>query len=412
MRTIFTDESVFSQIKEKSRNAYIKSWEDFKNYLAGHNFEECHPGEEDIISFFNHLRLEKKMATSSIWTIYSYINSVMKRKYGWKLQSLPRITMTIKGYEEDTKNKAAIFEEDDLRRFWTMKMDSAYWTVRRAIAITAYFGGLRMVECMDLALEKIIRGPEGFTITHTRAKQRSDKMSTKFLVPQEGGYADLLASYLDLVKNQLYQYSGRVWYTGRKTDNLTCQTMGKNSVSKVPHEIAALLKLADPSKYTFHSFRRTSATRAADAGATSEQLVDFYGWKNSSMCQEYISSSRPAILGMANRLSSTVQPSINDSNEEVTVNGDGVPDLGGLTVTETSKPEAEEEQVIADMEEDEDMLENVGIFSQKVINDTVTGQQCVVEAAIKETLSAIPGTKGANIKVIVVNKMSGGNINL
>ena len=54
------------------------------------------------------------------------------------------------------------------------------------------------------------------------------------------------------------------------------------------------------------------------------------------------------------------------------------------------------------------MLENVGIFSQKVINDTVTGQQCVVEATIKETLSAIPSTQGL-ISVIVVNKMSGGN---
>ena len=40
------------------------------------------------------------------------------------------------------------------------------------------------------------------------------------------------------------------------------------------------------------------------------------------------------------------------------------------------------------------MLENVGISSQKVINETVTGQQCVVEAAIKETLSAIPGANG------------------
>ena len=89
-----------------------------------------------------------------------------------------------------------------------------------------------------------------------------------------------------------------------KALTLTSQAMGKNSVSKIPHEIAALLKLADPSKYTFHSFRRTSATRAADSGATSEQLVDFYGWKNSSMCKEYISSSKPAILGMAKRLSS------------------------------------------------------------------------------------------------------------
>ena len=73
-------------------------------------------------------------------------------------------------------------------------------------------------------------------------------------------------------------------------------------MAKVPHEIAALLKLPNPSLYTFHSFRRTSATRAADAGATTEQLVDFYGWKNGSMCQEYISSSKPATVGIKQTL--------------------------------------------------------------------------------------------------------------
>ena len=80
-----------------------------------------------------------------------------------------------------------------------MKADTGYWEVRKAIAITAYFGGLRMVECMELQLEKITRGADGFTVTHTRAKQRSDKTSTKFLVPQVGGYADQLANYLDKV---------------------------------------------------------------------------------------------------------------------------------------------------------------------------------------------------------------------
>ena len=67
---------------------------------------------------------------------------------------------------------------------------------------------------------------------------------------------------------------------------------------------------------------------------------------------------------------------------------------------------------IQDDLEDKDMLENVGISSQKVINDTVTGQQCVVEAAIKETLSAIPGANETDNKVIVINKISEGNINL
>ena len=49
-------------------------------------------------------------------------------------------------------------------------------------------------------------------------------------------------------------------------------------------------------------FRRTSATRAAEAGATSEQLIDFYGWKSSSVCKQYISLSKPAITGMAAKL--------------------------------------------------------------------------------------------------------------
>jgi hypothetical protein len=52
---------------------------------------------------------------------------------------------------------------------------------------------------------------------------------------------------------------------------------GRNMLCKVPHKIAELLGLLKPSSYTFHPFRRTSATMAADAGSTSEQMVDFFG---------------------------------------------------------------------------------------------------------------------------------------
>ena len=73
-------------------------------------------------------------------------------------------------------------------------------------------------------------------------------------------------------------------------------------VGKVSHDLAKYLNLEEWEKYTFHSFRRTAATFAADAGSSTEQLVDFFGWKNGSMCQEYISTSKPAILGMASKL--------------------------------------------------------------------------------------------------------------
>jgi integrase len=399
MEKIYSDVEVFEQFKDKSKKAYIKAWMNFKNFNPNFKFEEVQPGEEDIIAYFKHLRLVKKVATSSMWTIYSYINSVIKRKYGIKLQSLPRVTMLIKGFEEDIKKKAAIFDEALLKKFMAETMENTYWEVRQAIAITAYFGGLRLLECMDLKLEQITRGPDGYTITHTRAKQRSDKMATKYLVPQTGGYATQLANYINKVNSQLEKFQGRVWYAGKKHSLLASQVMGRNMVARVPHDIAARLALMDPSKYTFHSFRRTSATSAADAGATTEQMVDFYGWKNGSMCQEYVSSSRPAIMSMANRLA-----------ESIEVSRGKVDPITGKEVPVVYKLQQEDETLV--LEEDPEMYSKAGIpFTSS--SSTIANQQGVIEATIKQAISAVPAIDRCNIslKVVVVNSMSG-NVNM
>jgi hypothetical protein len=104
--------------------------------------------------------------------------------------------MSNNGFDEDNKHKAAIFDVMVLKRSLPEEMNSAYREVRQAIPITAYSGGLWMTECLDLKLEQIIRSREGYTINHTRARQRTDKMSTKYLLPEEVGYAKQLAIYL------------------------------------------------------------------------------------------------------------------------------------------------------------------------------------------------------------------------
>jgi len=398
-KKIYTDREVFEQIKDASRKQYIKIWQDFKTFTVGHNFEASQPGEEEFIAFFKHLRLEKKLATSTLWTNYSMLNSVMKRKYGSKIQNYPRVTMLIKGFPEDLKKKAHILDEEHLKKFWSMKLDTAYWEVRKAIAVTAVFGGLRMIECMNLELEKICRGPEGYTITHARAKQRSDKINTKFLVPQEGGFADILAVYLEKVKTQLEIYKGKVWYTGKKSATLVSLPMGRNMLFKVPHEIAELLGLPNPSSYTFHSFRRTSATLAADGGSTSEQMVDFFGWKNSSMCQEYISSSKPAMLVMANRLAGSGKKTLGQQKESTT-----------LAQQEDMNAQQVDNFDYTNLEEDQEMCVAAGIpFTMQ----ETSMQHSMLENSIKTALEALPQKNGAKIdlKVVVVNNMSG-NINL
>lgn len=219
MASILSDEAVFAQFSGDSLKAYQRCWAQLKDLNPGFDFEASAPGEELLSSFFKHLRFEEKAATSTLWTKYSYVNSVMKRKYSVRLQEFPRITLLIKGFEQDVKNKAAIFEEDTLKQFMLAKMETAYWLVRQAICIVAFFGGLRMQECLDLCLEKIQRGQEGYFIRHSRVKQRrSDKLETKFLVPDDGGYGSQLALYLGQVNNDLNKFQGRVWWTAKNID--------------------------------------------------------------------------------------------------------------------------------------------------------------------------------------------------
>ena len=95
--------------------------------------------------------------------------------------------------------------------------------------------------------------------------------------------------------------------------------MGKNTISLIPRQVAALLGKENPEKYTFHSLRRSSATAAADNGASVAQLMDFYGWKNSCMPQEYVSSSKASVKSMAVRLQA---PGSDSSEESSSVSND------------------------------------------------------------------------------------------
>jgi hypothetical protein len=283
-------------------------------------------------------------------------------QYNAKLQDLPRLTLLIKGFNDDVKQKAAIFDDAVLKEFMLSRKNDSYWLVRQAICIVSFFGGLRYQECMDLELEKIQRSKEGYIIPHNRVKQRIDKLESRFIVPEAGGYAAQLALYLFKVNNQLKLYQGRVWFTGTKSDKLKTVPMGKNTDSQVPHDIAALLGLANPSLYTFHSFRRTSATSAADGGSTATQMTDFFGWKNPRMCHEYVSSSKPAITKMAQTLAAYPE---NFSMEDPDVDMEVEVEVAEVAeVAEDSEKNAKEElceDFMFAMEEDPDMYVAAGL---------------------------------------------------
>ncbi len=50
------------------------------------------------------------------------------------------------GFDTDVKEKALIFDEDEIKTFMLADMESAYWLVRQAITIVVFFGELGAYE--------------------------------------------------------------------------------------------------------------------------------------------------------------------------------------------------------------------------------------------------------------------------
>jgi len=139
------------------------------------------------------------------------------------------------------------------------------------------------------------------------------------------------------------------------------------------------VSLDNPDDYTFHSYRRTSATTAANGGMTSEQMQGFYSWKSASMSQEYISTSRPAIVRAAQTLGSF----------------------------EFGEPEVEVEVAVAEneldlsdfvMEEDAEMCAAAGI---PVSAPSTLPNSVDIQQRIESALSSVPGLQASNVTVKV-----------
>ena len=90
----------------------------------------------------------------------------------------------------------------------------------------AFFGGFRQTEIADLKLEKFTSEAEGVYIIHERAKQRSDKRESKFLVPrmkteESTDYAGILEYYLRKADNKKDKHSILLRYLSFAIDLLS-----------------------------------------------------------------------------------------------------------------------------------------------------------------------------------------------
>jgi integrase len=279
----------------KSSAAYKKAWDSLVDYLEHDN----KPSEEDMIRYFDNLHTVKGLAASTCWTNYSMLNDHFKRVYGEQLQQYTRLTMLLKRYNEGYHRKTAeVFTLEQIQTFLqgNFKGHSSYWKLRKAYAAICFVGGLRTTEMKKLSMDSFELGNEGYIFSYIPAKQRNGAQRTKkFLVPFNNEnpancWASQIRSYLDNLEQDLGsdKGSGELFKTVLKSGKFSKCPMGYNYLGKIPKDVAEVLELDNPKSFTGHSFRRSSATHAADEGASSVEMRRYYNWKDDTIANKYI----------------------------------------------------------------------------------------------------------------------------
>ena len=78
--------------------------------------------------------------------------------------------------------------------------------------------------------------------------------------------------------------------------------VGVNKIRNVPKEIATYLKLPHPENYTWHCFRRSSATLLADSGANITTIKRHGGWRSTTVAETYVEDSIQNKISIANKM--------------------------------------------------------------------------------------------------------------
>ena len=297
------DEILSDTLPLKSKPRYLKAWSDFVEFA---DCENSKPSEEDYIQWFDHLKTVKNMQASSLWSEYSKLNWIHQRKFSEKLQIYPRLTQQLKSYNADyVRTVATQFTKSQLNEF--LKDDtlcSPFWTVRKAIVVLMVSGGLRSMELKDLQVGDVVEKGDIYEVNFKRVKQRGEKTSAKFVVDSEGSRH--VRKYLNDVRTQFGELDGQLIKGTPVTkgqSKYVNQNMGKNTIMEIGKDIARKLDLPNPDTYTSHTFRRSSATFAVESGATTAEMLPFYGWSSESTAQRYVETSAVLSDNMSTRLS-------------------------------------------------------------------------------------------------------------
>lgn len=266
-------------LPDKSGRLYRECYKQFLEWQVPRGTTSV--SEDTMLVYF--AEMSKKFKPSSLWAKYSMLKSTILNSRNVDIGKYKQLsTFMSKNSKGFVSNKSKILTPRDIEKFLAEAPDSRYLATKVAL-ILGITGACRREELKNLTVQDIEHYDKMIVVKIPRTK---NDVPRKFTV--DGDFYEIIKKYEALrpenVKNDRF-------FLCLRNGKCTQQVIGINTFGAMPKMIAEYLGLDEPDKYTGHSFRRTSATMLADAGADLLTLKRHGGWKSDKVAMGYVEDS-------------------------------------------------------------------------------------------------------------------------
>ena len=157
------------------------------------------------------------------------------------------------------KKQAAAFTRDELFRFLRDAPNDGKNLVDKLIVLCGFYGGLRSTEIVTLTWEEVAFTEDGMLVTIGQSKTDRAGIGAVKLLPKLDDEELCPVHYFRVYEGQVKQTCGRLFCQYRQ-GTFTRMAVGKTAIANVPKTVASFLKLENPTTYTGHSLRVSSAS--------------------------------------------------------------------------------------------------------------------------------------------------------
>lgn len=240
------EETINENVPEKSYTRYLIAYESFVKWQKSKELVSF--AEPVLLAYFNEFSM--KFKPSTMWSVYSMLKSTLLNNNKVDISKYSQLLAFLKEKADGFQSrKTEVFTAEQVNTFLVEAPDSKYLAMK-AVLVFGLVGACTGNEITNVKTDYVKDKGNEFIVSIPDTKT---KVANAYVIDRH--FAEIVRKYINLRPRMASIDRFFLQYRDGKCTN---RVIGKNTVGKIPKEIAKFLKLPESEAYTGFSLRRAS----------------------------------------------------------------------------------------------------------------------------------------------------------